>query len=100
MHRAYVRCNGGHYFIGSHCPLDGWTSPEAAELATANKKISAAELSIEALRRAGVKETTLSRTIVIDFGNEMSSFDAIAPEVYVIQGQWKKLRDLGEHFAL
>jgi len=44
--------------------------------------------------------TTLARTIVIEFGNGGSVFEAIAPEGYVGGGKWKLLRDLGAHFTI
>lgn len=88
--------------MGSHCPIDGWTAPEAKELAAAAERLlkMTGQLSIEALRKVGVREGTLTRAIVVDFGHEAASFDAIVPEGYVVRGEWKRLRELGEHFTL
>jgi hypothetical protein len=88
--------------VGHHCPIDGWSGPESKELVAAAQNLlkAGSELSVEALRKIGVREGTLTRTIVVDFGDERSSFDAIVPEGYVVQGEWKKLRDLGEHFVV
>ncbi len=43
---------------------------------------------------------TLARTIVIEFGDGASVFEAIAPEGYVIGGKWKLLRNLGAQFTI
>jgi hypothetical protein len=89
--RAYCRCNSGHYFEGSHCPFDGWSSPESAELAAAIDRLRAARrpLSIHLLSETGVSEPTLARTIVIEFGCDDSSFQAIAPEGLIVDGVWR-----------
>lgn len=101
MLRAYCRCNSGHYYVGEYCPLDGWASSESKELAAAVNRLSCAglEVSIVALRDMGLSDATLKRAIVVEFGSETSAFDAISPEGYVINGKWKRLRDLGEEFT-
>jgi hypothetical protein len=94
--RAYCRCNSGHYFEGSHCPFDGWSSPASAELAQAVARLRGDHraVSIEALCRAGVSEPTLARTIVMEFGCDASGFDALTPEGLIVDGDWRPLAAL------
>jgi hypothetical protein len=97
---AYSRCNGGHYFRGVCCPLDGWSSAASEELDASCRKISASgrPISLASLREAGVSEPSLSRIIVIEFGSEEAMFDAVSPEGYVVKGSWRPLEDLGAEF--
>ena len=55
-------------------------------------------MSIPALRRAGVSDETLQRTIVIEFGADAFAFDAISPEDYVVDGRPRRPAALGEAF--
>ncbi len=98
--RAYCRCNSGHYFVGEFCPLDGWSSPASRELTEAVERVTRAglPLSIEELRKAGVGKNTLSRAIVVEFGSCECVFDAISPEGYVVNDEWKLLRELEDCF--
>jgi hypothetical protein len=98
--RAYTRCNGGHYFSGARCPLDGWSSAVAVELDCAVHRLaqSGQSLSVASLLEAGVNASSLARIIVIEFGSEASCFDVIAPEGYVIDGQWCPLTELEDAF--
>jgi hypothetical protein len=100
MTRAYSRCNGGHYFSGTHCPLDGWSSAASVELAAAAERLirNGRVPSIEELRMAGVAEEALSRTIVIEFGTRASAFDLIAPEGYIVDGTWIEKRAFDSRF--
>jgi hypothetical protein len=100
MRRAYCRCNSGHYFVGEYCPIDGWSSPAPKELAKVVEEVTASgrALLLEELRKAGLSEATVQRTIVIDFGTDVCVFDAISPEGYVIHGEWKPLKDLTEPY--
>ncbi len=97
---AYIRCNGGDYFIGEYCPLDNWSSPESKELTEVVNKLKQEnrDISIDELRRAGLSDAALRRTIVIQFGSEASAFEAITPQGYVIQGEWKPLAKAGPDF--
>jgi hypothetical protein len=96
--RAYSRCNSGHYFMGEFCPFDGWSSPASKELTAALKRLtrSGRKVSLEELRRAGIPETTLARTIVIEFGSSASTFEAISPEDLVVNGETVALKNLDE----
>lgn len=100
MTKVYCRCNGGHYFRGVYCPLDGWSSPESVELSKAVEDVVAAgrELSISTLREAGLGERALKRTIVIEFGASESIFNAISPAGYLVHGQWITAREFDERF--
>ena len=90
--RAYVRCNGGDYFdarLGA-CPLDGWSSPEAVEVAEVYCRLvqDGENVSIDRLRTAGVCEEALKRVIVVDFGTEEATFELLAPRGYILDGRW------------
>jgi len=100
MLRVYFRCNGGDYFSGACCPIDGWSSDASIELSCAVQRLEAEgrPLSIEELRRAGVCAETLQRAIVVDFGDSRSAFDAVSPSGYVVEGTWVKLQDCGASF--
>lgn len=97
---AYCRCNSGHYFGGEFCPFDGWSSPASRELTKALEQLERSQcpVSLEELRKAGVSQATLERTIVIDFGSSASVFEAVAPKEYVIQGEAKAVRQLDRSF--
>jgi len=98
--RVYCRCNSGHYFTGVHCPLDGWSSIESRELAQAVEKATAEHrsLSVAELRRHAISDATLSRAIVIEFGSDAAAFDAVVPEGYVVNEQWRPITTLGREF--
>jgi hypothetical protein len=95
--RVYCRCNSGHYFTGESCPYDGWSSSASRELAKAAARL--AELgvmpSVEELRKAGVTNATLWRTLIVTFGTGASVFDSLAPESYVVNGETKTPLALG-----
>ena len=100
MTRAYCRCNSGHYFSGEFCPFDGWSSPASRELTEAVARLSRChrDLSLEELRKAGVCQATLARTIVVAFGCSDSAFEAISPQEYVVNGEAKTVRQLDRSF--
>jgi hypothetical protein len=55
-------------------------------------------LSIQALADEGVPEKAIKRTIIIEFGSDEAIFDALLPEGYLIDGELKKVHQLGhEH---
>lgn len=89
---AYCRCNSGHFFQGTHCPFDGWSSTASTEINDAVIRLQDAAdvVSIQALCWAGVSKPTLARTIVIEFGRDQSTFDALAPEGFVVNGVWQQ----------
>ncbi len=102
MKRVYCRCNGGDYFEGGGaCPVDGWSSPESLELAEAVACLTAGgqEPSIAELRRLGVSEAALARTIVIEFGSEAAAFEVMTPRGYAVSGQWKPLEQFDRRFT-
>ena len=98
--RAYCRCNGGDYFQGESCPIDGWHSPQSLELAKLVRGLrdSGREPRMEELCRAGISEATRARTVVIEFGADESAFDAMTPLGYVIDGAWQELRKSDSRF--
>ena len=100
MKRAYWRCNSGHYFSTSTCPLDGWNRPWTHELAEVTRQILSKDgaPSIQALRDSGVKQETLDKVIVIEFGSQKSSFDGFAPEAYFVGGKCVRVAELGSGY--
>src|SRR4051812_8122571 len=98
---AYSRCNGGHYFRGACCPLDGWSSDASRELTAAGERLSRSgrPLTLAHLREEGVSENSLKRIIVIEFGSASSAFDALSPEGYVVNGRWQPIEELGDEFT-
>lgn len=96
MVRVYCRCNSGHYFTGGCCPIDGWSSEDTDAVFVAAEELLRSDLtpSLDELRRSGLSEQAIARTIVVEFGSGDSAFDAVAPEGYVIQGRWHPLMEL------
>jgi len=52
----------------------------------------------EELRKAGVSQATLARTIVVAFGCSDSAFEAVSPLEYVVNGEAKAVRELDRSF--
>src|SRR5215472_5598242 len=98
--RVYCRCNSGHYFIGESCPYDGWSSEATKELTAAAARLAELGLqpSLEELRKTGVSNATLWRTIIVTFGSGASVFDAFSPQSYVVNGEAKPPTKLGPGF--
>lgn len=98
--RAYSRCNSGHYFQGDYCPFDGWSSAAATELAQAVARLAelGKPLTFDELRKAGLSDAAAARTIVIEFGNPLSIFEAVSPKEYVVDGNTKPPMKLGANF--
>jgi hypothetical protein len=98
--RAYCRCNSGHYFSGVCCPFDGWSSPASRELTEAVESLTRRhrEISMEELRKAGVSQAALARTIVVAFGCSDSAFEAVSPQSYVVNGEAKSVLQLDRRF--
>ena len=97
MIKAYIRCNGGDYFQGASCPFDGWSSLEVVEFQAALDAMSSKNQtpSIEAFRLMGVSAAALKRIIVVEFGNEAASFEALSPKIYFKDGAERKLGNFG-----
>ena len=55
-------------------------------------------LSIAVLKRNGITQDVLDRVIVIDFGNERSSFDGFEPSAYFIAGRTVRLDEAGRDY--
>jgi hypothetical protein len=53
---------------------------------------------MEELRRVGVSEVTLLRTIVVQFGSDGSAFDALSPKLYFLDEELKTVDELDENF--
>jgi hypothetical protein len=90
----------GHYISSMHCPFDGWSSRELAELAKVVEKLEmqGTAPSIASLRSEGVSESALKLVIVVEFGSKGSAFDAISPSHYIIDGKDVPLHKTGPDF--
>lgn len=98
MTHLYFRCNGGHYFRAARaCPFDGWSSDGIEHAIAIFEQLRAAGApTIDALRRSGVSPALIARTLVIDFGNDASAFDALVPERYIHAGREVLAHEVGE----
>ena len=98
--RVYCRCNSGHYFIGEFCPFDGWSSPATRALTNACERLEEThqEVSLETLKKGGVGQDALQRTILITFGSGESVFEAVAAQELVVNGQVRSPRQLSRNF--
>jgi hypothetical protein len=56
------------------------------------------EISLVTLRKAGVSQGTIERTIVVLFGCAESAFEALAPQTWVVNGEPKPVTQLGRAF--
>src|SRR5262249_734145 len=86
----YIRCNGGHYYRSRiACPFDGWSCDGLAQATTIFDQLAATERgpSVERLREKGVPDAVLNRLVILEFGNDASAFEALAPERYIHQGR-------------
>ena len=100
--RAYYRCNSGHYFRTEACPFDGWWSMESVELGQAVERLAAdgKPPSLDTMREAGIAPNVLKRTVVIEFGDDATAFEALSTEGYVIEGRWFPSRNLGPYHSV
>jgi hypothetical protein len=107
MKKIYIRCNGGHYFTCDNdnlaCPYDGWDGRDPSIVKELNQIINKLsvkdeEISIDLLKQMGASEDTIKRTIIIEFGNPKSAFEAIVPSNYVINGKLINFLDLDSNF--
>jgi hypothetical protein len=97
----YTRCTSGHYFSGEYCPFDGWSgeaSFRAHEISgvLSSQKI---DITIENAKAAGMTDSELARCIVVDFGSETSTFEAMAISAYVRNDQMIELKNFGLEFT-
>ena len=94
MTRVYCRCNSGHYFHGSHCALDGWSSVASVEVARAVQELEGRHvaISLAALHEAGASLESVQQCMVIEFGTAVEQFDALAPRSILLGGQmiWRE----------
>jgi hypothetical protein len=68
-------------------------SAKVAELSNSKQ-----ELSLVELIAVGLSSKALKRTIVIEFGDVQSAFDAISPEGYFVDGEWLKQNQFDSRF--
>jgi hypothetical protein len=95
MVRVYCRCNGGDYFLGEYCPFDGWSSPKSKEIVEATERLRREGItpSVAALRSTGLSQKALARTLIIEYGSEASAFEALTPQLYVLEGRTLEPKD-------
>jgi hypothetical protein len=98
--KVFARCNGGHYFVGSHCPFDGWSSEETKAIAAAAQRLvdEGRDPSIAALEASDLSPQALARACVVEFYSADHALDAIEPELIVIGGRAYKLKDAPARF--
>lgn len=90
MKRLYIRCNGGHYFLaGAGCPFDGWTIDGVARVAAHFTVLlqRGGDITLDAMKEALPSDELLKRMLIIEFGNDASVFEALAPERYLYRGR-------------
>jgi len=93
--KVFARCNGGHYFAGSRCPFDGWSSEETEAIAAAAERFvdEGKDPSMTALGASHLTRKALAKACVIEFYSVALAVDAIQPELVVIGGRVYKLND-------
>lgn len=85
--RLFFRCNGGHYFQGTHCPWDGWTMDGLQEVIVTFQRASSVGSHVE--------PDLMQRILIIEFGSDDAVFDALNPERYIYNGKEILLRETG-----
>jgi hypothetical protein len=88
---VFLRCNGGHYFRSSVCPFDGWTLDGFESVVLAGARLGEA-VSHGLLRGEGFSERVLRRAVVMEFLGPEYAFEAISPDLVVVDGQPLPLR--------
>ena len=77
----YFYCNGGDYFSGDSCPLDGFSTPEiqATQRLIDDMLAKGNSLSIAALREAGADPGVLGSALLIEKSSSMSTWSYFTP---------------------
>ena len=90
MKRLYFHCDGSHIFNGKYCPQDG-VSFWAEEILTVVERLErdGVELSVQALRAAGVPDAHLHRVLIIEFAGDSYEFDALEIAATQRNGTWE-----------
>lgn len=91
MKRLYFRCDSAHLFSGGICPRDGTIPPggHAVWKAAHDLVQSGRDLSLNALRAAGVADAQLDRVMIIEFGSEREVFDELQIAATQRNGTWE-----------
>lgn len=95
MNRLYFRCNGGHYFRAHGlqsaiaCPWDGWSCDGLEHAVAAFEELTATGTrpTVDVLREKGLSSEVLRRILLIEFGDDASAFEALAPQRYIHDGR-------------
>jgi len=100
MWKALWRCNSGHYYSVTHCPLDGWSFPGVDELfgVISSMHKMGQPPSIQRLKEKGLSQEVLDRVIIVEFGGERSAFDGFSPQGYIIDGHYVPIEKLGRDY--
>lgn len=93
--RVFARCNGGHYFVGTWCPFDGWGSQETESIArVALALVDGGKVpSMAALQASGLTPQALARACVVEFYSNEQALEAIEPLSVAIDGRTYLLKD-------
>lgn len=98
MKYLYFRCNGGHYFRSAlACPFDGWSCDGLRSGIDAFDALRAEGVcpTVATLRERGVSAEVIQRILLIEFGNDASTFDALVPERYIHRGRELLAHEVG-----
>jgi hypothetical protein len=82
MKVMFVACTSPHFFRGSHCPFDGWSSPYQAETDRCLEALRAQglELTRANLRAQGLSLQALARIVIVDAHSELGRLQAFVAQ--------------------
>jgi hypothetical protein len=78
---VYTHCNGGEFFSGPYCPIDGVGDDISKTLVEAVTELRSTgkDIGLDALERAGVPRNQLADVIVVEFPSEEVAWEFFRP---------------------
>lgn len=78
---VYFHCNGGEFFSGARCPIDGVGNEETEQIVrvVAELRKSGIDITRQALEAAGVSKGTLACVVVVEFPNKKMTWGYFRP---------------------